>query len=72
MEKIVYQKYLFLFLLFTISVPFNTFSVYGDDLEDLVYEDKVYNPNIKTVNLYVNKGYLGAQIEPAVVNIHEP
>ena len=46
--------------------------MYGDDFEELVYEDKVYNPNIKTVNLYVNKGYLGAQIEPAVLNIHEP
>ncbi|MBS0000615.1 MAG: DUF5103 domain-containing protein [Cyclobacteriaceae bacterium] len=36
-----------------------------------MYEDKVYNQDIKTVQLYVNKGYPGAMIEPAVINVRE-
>jgi len=67
------QKYLFLLSLSLMSLTLRS-APCSDHFEkdDLVYEDKVYNPDIKTVNLYVNKGYLGAKIEPAVLNIHEP
>ncbi len=72
MEKITDQKYLFLLLLIYLTVTFTIIPIKGSDHAELVYEDKVYNPNIKTVNLYVNKGFIGAQIEPAILNIHEP
>jgi hypothetical protein len=73
MRRFPYQNYLFLFL-FTVASVFlkNNQSVIGKDTGELIYEDKIYNPDIKTVNLYVNKGYLGAQAEPAVINIREP
>jgi hypothetical protein len=73
MKTMITQKYLFLLSilitgLFLQAVP----PVKSLKQNDLIYEDRVYNPDIKTVNLYVNKGYLGAKIEPAVINIREP
>lgn len=67
------QKYLFLlsFSLMTLSIHATPIPDHSNQ-KDLIYEDRVYNPDIKTVNLYVNKGYLGAKIEPPVLNIHEP
>lgn len=39
---------------------------------DLVYEDKIYNPSIKTVNLYINNGSINAVIEPATIDLVKP
>jgi hypothetical protein len=63
-----------LLLIAEISVIFsNPASAYSNFPSDkLIYEDRVYNPNIKTVNLYVNKGYNGAWNEPAAINIRKP
>jgi hypothetical protein len=43
----------------------------AQEQENLVYEDKVYNDNFKTVQLYVNKPYPEAILEPPVMNIRE-
>jgi hypothetical protein len=73
MNKSPVQRYLFLFLLSLIHVPLlTTHHVIAGNGNELIFEDKVYNSDIKTVNLYVNKGYLGARVEPAALNIREP
>lgn len=73
MKAMITQKYLFLLsIAFACMFPGFVHTIKSMNRQDLIYEDRVYNPDIKTVNLYVNKGYLGAQIEPAVINIREP
>jgi len=39
--------------------------------EELEYRDQIYNPNIKTVNLYSDKR-IESKIEPPVINIKSP
>lgn len=46
--------------------------VQNDQLTGLVFEDKVYNAKIKTVNLYVNSGKINSRLEPATLNIRSP
>jgi hypothetical protein len=41
------------------------------DSDDLEYKDRIYNPNIKTINLYSDKRR-ESKIEPPVVNIKSP
>ncbi|MFC2123884.1 DUF5103 domain-containing protein [Bacteroidota bacterium] len=49
----------------------NTGSNTSQSEELVTFEDKIYEPDIKTVRLYVNKGYKGAINEPAVNNIRQ-
>ena len=73
MNNLHTQKYTFLLLItFTLNSLSGVTQVYNEGHSELIYNDKEYNQGIKTVNLYVNKGYVGAQVEPAAINIREP
>lgn len=67
-------------LIFALIILFNDFSckkVYAKtkinltNNVDLEYKDRIYNPNIKTVNLYSDKN-IRSKIEPAAINIASP
>ncbi len=68
------------FVIFALIILFNDYSykkVYAKtkinlrNNVDLEYKDRIYNPNIKTVNLYSDKN-IRSKIEPAVINIVSP
>ncbi len=67
-----FKKDLKLILLSCLLFGIHTNTLIAFSPEDLSYDDRIYDPNIRTVNLYVNKGHLGAWNEPAVINIRKP
>jgi hypothetical protein len=60
--------FIFQFLILLLCFPGIT---RGQEQANLRYEDKVYDEDFRTVQLYVNKGYPGALLEPPVMNIRE-
>jgi len=69
-------KFLLIYLSFNVLIPkiVSAYSNHGENgsINGLVFEDKVYNAKIKTVNLYVNSGKRNSRLEPAVINIRSP
>ncbi len=57
-----------LHILVMLCLPLQIYSQH----KDLIYEDKVYNPDIKTVQLYADNGHPAAKLEPAVINLRKP
>jgi hypothetical protein len=64
-----------LFIFLNVCSPQKVFSYSligsNNDLEELEYRDRIYNPNIKTVNLYSDIN-IESKIEPPVINIKSP
>jgi len=64
------------FFIFINVIPFQKVFSYSliepnQGSEELEYKDRIYNPNIKTVNLYTDKNER-SKIEPPVINIQSP
>lgn len=64
--------YLLIFIALIIKAYANPGLIRIIQNNELQYEDRIYQPMIKTVNLYVDKGYPATKNEPPIFSIRNP